>query len=194
MIYASNNKGKIRQTKELFKGKNLVGLKEYGIEIEVDETGSTFVENAILKAEAIYKMTGEAVLADDSGICIDALDGWPGVFTHRALGREATSREINTHILERLKGVKYEDRTATIVCVFALIDKNGKLTIFEGKSHGRIGFDFKGDNSFGFDEIFEYEEGKTYAMLTDEEKLARNARGDAYRQLEKALSEGLFIE
>lgn len=194
MIFASNNKGKINQIKKLFGDEKVFSLKEFGLDVDVKEDGNSCSENAILKAVEIHKMTKEAVLSDDSGLFITEFNGWPGVLTHRFLGENSTARERNLFILEKMKHLPHEKRQAKFMCVFALCDKNGKVTLFEGETISKIGFQVQGENSFGFDEIFEVEEGKTFAELSDEQKIEKNARGEVFKKMKCAIENGLFVE
>ena len=130
------------------------------------------------------------VIADDSGLCIDALDGWPGVFTHRFLGEDATEQERNEFILEKMKDLPLEKRGCSIICVIAYVDENGELHTFTGEFKSKISFEQTGDNFFGFDSIvYKDEECKeTIASLSNEEKLKINARSLALQQLQQFLS------
>ena len=188
IIFASNNKGKIEQVKQFFKFTEVVGLKEYGIDIDVEETGSTFKENACLKAKAIGELTNEIVIADDSGLEIEEYDGWPGVYTHRFLGENSTTQERNDYILNRMKDLPHEKRKCTVKCVIALYYK-GEMFTFDGDYNSYISKEKQGENGFGFDEIVEVEGRGTLACLTNEEKLQLNARSLALRLASKKLEE-----
>ena len=189
MIFATTNKGKLKQLKELVGDKLKVeGLTERGLNIDVEEDGQTFEENAIKKATVIHQLTGEAVLADDSGLCIDYFDGWPGVYTHRFLPN-STAEERNDAIIEKMQNVSDELRGASHVCVLALCDKNGLVRTYKGEVRCSIAHKQKGDNLFGFDPIALLPSGKTLAELTDEEKVNVNARGIAFYKLVKELDE-----
>ncbi len=176
MIIASNNKGKIKQFKQLFGDVSLQSLNEAGIDYEVEEGEVSFEENAIKKAKEIYELSHCPTLADDSGICIDKLNGFPGVSTHRFLGENATKDERNNYLLSCLNGVPYEDRGVKIYCALAVCDMSGNVTSVCTYVQRKIGFLSKGDNKFGFDEIVEVKEGVTAAMLSDEEKNKVSAR------------------
>lgn len=185
MIFASNNQNKIRELKKYFKDYQIKGLKESGLDIDIDEDQPTFAGNASKKAMEIYNLTHEPVIADDSGLCIDAFDGWPGVMTHRFLG-DSTPYERNEYILNKMKNLKDNQRGCTVECVIAYVDKNGKLHIFEGKFKSSIAHAQQGENYFGFDSIVytDNTKTKTMAMLTDEQKLKINARSLALQQLQ----------
>ena len=179
-ILASNNKGKIVEMKEKLKsfGIDVISQKEAGVNIEVEETGTTFEENATLKAEEIYRITKTPVISDDSGLEVDALDGKPGVYSHRFAGENATDEDRVNKILDLLKDVPEEKRTARFRCALCFIDKDGEKHIFDGRVEGKIGLEPKGKNGFGYDPIFIYKD-KTFAEMTSEEKSKVSHRGRA---------------
>lgn len=179
IILASNNKNKLRELKEkLNKFKiEVISQKEAGYDIEVDETGTTFEENAILKAEAIYKLSGKPVIAEDSGLEVDYLDGMPGVYSHRFAGENATDEDRVNKILSLMEGVSEEKRTARFKCVACFIDKDGERHIFEGTTEGKIAESAIGKNGFAYDPIFICELGKTFAEVSSEEKNMISHRG-----------------
>ncbi len=176
-ILASNNEHKaIELRKKLQKyGIKLLTQKEAGFNIEVDETGETFKENAMLKAEAIYNLSNKPTIADDSGLEVDALDGQPGVHSHRFA--ETDDERINK-LLHMLKDVPDEKRTARFKTTICYIDKLGEKHFFDGVCEGKIGYEKKGTNGFGFDPIFICN-GKTFAERTTEEKNEISHRGKA---------------
>lgn len=186
VLFATNNKDKLTQAKTYFGENNVVGQKEYGIDMDVEENGKTFEENAIIKAKAIGEITNEIVIADDSGLEISEYNGWPGVYTHRFLGENSTTKERNDYILEKMKDLPYDKRKCTIKCVIALY-YNGDIKTFTGEYHSHILKEKVGDNNFGFDEIVEVANGKSFASLTNEEKLKINARGLALKQASEYL-------
>ena len=182
MVFASGNKNKLKQIKDLCSGKiDIVGLKDLGLNIEIEEDGKTFEENATKKANEVFKIVKEPVLADDSGICIDFFDGWPGVYTNRFLP-SSTPEERNDYIIEKMQNVSEELRGVKNKCVLAYVDENGLTHIFEGVVNGKIAHKQKGNNLFGFDPIFVLSNGKTLAELTDEEKINVNARSLAFKK------------
>lgn len=188
IIFASNNEGKVKQIKDLCGNfANIVGLKEVNLNVEIDEDGKDFEENAIKKATEIFKIVKKPVLADDSGICIDFFDGWPGVYTHRFMPN-STFLERNDFIIEKMQNVGEGLRQARNVCVLAYVDENGKCYTFEGVVHGEIAHKQRGDNLFGFDSIFVLANGKTLAELSDEEKIKVNARSLAFKKFSKFLN------
>ena len=148
IILASNNKGKLKEIKDKLEkyGIKVISQAEAGCNIEVEETGTTFVENAFLKAQAIYDIIQKPVIADDSGLEIDALDGKPGVYSHRFAGENATDEDRIQKILDLMKDIPEEKRTARFKCVICHIDEKGEKHIFEGTCEGTIGFEPKGHN------------------------------------------------
>lgn len=181
MIFASSNNYKVKQIKDLCKGKvEICGLKDANINIEVDEDGATFEENATKKAKAIFALSQQEVLADDSGLCIDIFDGWPGVYTHRFLPN-SNAEQRNAAILEKMQNVDDSLRGAKHVCVLCYCNKEGKTKIYKGIVKGTISKEPKGDNLFGFDPIFLLESNKTLAELSDQEKIKVNARSLAFK-------------
>lgn len=181
IILASNNKNKLVELKEKLKkyGIEVVSQKEAGYDIEVEETGTTFEENATLKAEAIYEKSKMPVIADDSGLEIDALNGAPGIYSHRFAGENATDEDRINKVLGLMKDVPEKERTARFKTDICFIDEKGEKHIFEGVSEGKIGFEKKGTNGFGYDPIFISENGKTFAELTREQKNEISHRGRA---------------
>lgn len=184
MIFASNNKGKLREIKEIFAEYEVKSLKEAGIDIEVDENQDSFYGNALKKAKEIYEIAKEPVIADDSGICINVFNGWPGVLTHRFLGEDSTPRERNLAMLDKLKDS--DDRSAAVVCDLVYYD--GKdIIVGEGIINGTIAQECRGENGFGFDEIFELSNSSTMAELSIEEKNKISARSLAAIDLKEKL-------
>jgi XTP/dITP diphosphohydrolase len=179
LIIASNNEGKIKEYKEILEkyGYNVLSQKESGINIEVDETGTTFEENAHLKAHAIYELTHKNVISDDSGLEIEALNNEPGIYSARYKGIE-TSDERNDYILNALKDET--NRKAKFNCVICFIDEKGHEELFKGIWNGEIAYEKKGTNGFGYDPIFisEDSDGKTTASMPIEfkEKYSHRAK------------------
>lgn len=187
IIIASGNKGKIREAQEILNEYNIVSIKDIGLDIDVEEDGKTFEENAIKKAETIAKeLKGKLCIADDSGIEIEHLDGFPGVRTKR--WHNGTDRERNLALLEKLDGIPKEKRKIKFVTAIAVSDGNN--TICEkGIIEGYVTEKPRGDNGFGFDEIFELYNGKTLAEISDEEKNKISARKIALERIRKKLEE-----
>ena len=189
LIIASNNKGKIREYKQLLQpfGYDVVSQSEAGINIEVEETGTTFAENSALKARAIYALKHCAVLADDSGLVVDALGGEPGVYSARYGGCENDADRVSL-VLEKMKNVSEENRTAHFVCTIHFIDTDGSEIPVEGRVYGKIGYEPIGENGFGYDPVFMYE-GKSFAQLGAEEKNGVAHRANALKALIEKLNE-----
>lgn len=189
LLIASGNKGKIREFEEILKGLpvNFVSLDEVAPNFEVEETGKTFKENAILKVKSYAKKTGLMTIADDSGLEVDALGGKPGVYSARFFG-EKSQEEKNEAILNMLKNTPEDKRTARFICIVAVVDLEGKIETTEGIMEGRIAYEQRGDNNFGYDPIF-IPNGldKTNAELKVEEKNRISHRGKALRKAREIL-------
>lgn len=199
-ILASNNEHKVKEIKEILKDFNLdiLSLNEAGINIEVDEDGKTFEENSFKKANEIkdYLISkGESdfiVMADDSGIEVDYLDGAPGIYSARYAGEHGDDSKNNEKLLEALKGVKEEERKANFICVIVAITDKGEKIVAEGKSYGLILEALSGSEGFGYDPLFfvpEYK--KTFAEMTSDEKNSVSHRGRALEKLKSRLKEVL---
>lgn len=186
IVVASRNKGKIEEVKEILKDFKVVSIKELNIDVDVEEDKDTFEENAIKKAETISSMLDrdKMCLADDSGIEIEYLDGFPGVYTKRWF--KGTDRERNLEIIKKLDGVSKENRKITFITAIAVSD--GINTICEvGTIEGFVAMNLRGENGFGFDEIFELKNGKTLAELSIEEKNSISARKIALEKVRDKL-------
>ena len=185
IVIASGNNGKIKEAQEILNEYKIIPMKELGINIDVEEDKETFVGNAIKKAETIAKETnGKVCLADDSGIEIEYLNGFPGVHTKRWLN--GTDRERNLAIIEKLQGVPKEKRKIKFITAMALSDGNRTISV-EASIDGYVTETPRGENGFGFDEIFELEDGRTLAELTDSEKNEISARRKALEKLREKL-------
>ena len=169
-------------------GIDAVIASDIGMEItDAEETGTTFAENARIKAESGCRETGLPCIADDSGLCVDALDGRPGVYSARYAGGHDTpfSYKIAT-LLDELKDVPDEKRTARFVCVISYIDSNGKSSVMRGECEGIIGKEMKGDNGFGYDPIFMIGD-RSFAEISSEEKNKISHRANALKKLTEKL-------
>ena len=169
VVVATNNEGKLKEIKDILKDYQLLSLRDVNCTIEVEEDRDTFEGNSLKKAQEISEILHMPCIADDSGLCIDTYDGWPGVHTARFLGENATAKERNQYILEKMKGLTGEDRKARVNCCITYYE-NGNSIVGKGEIRGKIAEKPRGDNGFGFDEIFELEDGRTYAELSKEEK------------------------
>ena len=188
IIIASGNKGKIKEAQEILKEFKVISIKKLGIDVDVEEDKETFEENAIKKAETIAKkLNGKMCIADDSGIEIEYLDGFPGVRTKR--WHQGSDRERNLAILEKMQGVLKENRKIDFVTAIALSDGN-KTICQKGVISGYVSESIRGENGFGFDEIFELENGKTLAELSNEEKNKISARRIAIEKIRKEIIQG----
>lgn len=171
IIAATKNKGKIKEIQAIFAplGFTVISQAEEGIDLDVEETGTTFLENSLLKARAVHEASGEAVIADDSGLMVDALGGAPGVYSARYAGENATDFERMTKLLAEMSGK--ENRTASFTSVVSMILADGREFSAEGKVIGEICREMHGENGFGYDPIFFADElGKTFGEASDEEK------------------------
>ena len=169
IVVATNNKGKLKEIREILTHYELLSLEDVGVDIKVNEDKNTFKDNSLKKANEIFKLINIPCIADDSGLCIDIFDGFPGVETARFLGDKATQEDRNKYILEKMKEKSGEERNAKVVCDIAYVDDNNTIVV-EGIIEGKISREERGKNGFGFDNIFELEDGRTLAELTTEEK------------------------
>ena len=192
LIFATTNEGKMREIRMILSDLDydIVSLKDMNIHTQIEENGTTFEENAIIKAKAIMEMTNELVLADDSGLEIDYLDKAPGVYSARYLGENTPYSEKNNHILELLKDIPLNKRTARFVSCIACAFPSGEIITTRGTIEGIIGYEAIGDNGFGYDPIFfipEYE--CTTAELPPEQKNKISHRGKALEKMKCNLKE-----
>ncbi|MCD7960200.1 MAG: XTP/dITP diphosphatase [Ruminococcus sp.] len=194
IVVASNNAGKLREIRSILEpfGFETLSQKQVGYELDVEETGTTFQENAAIKAQAVFDALHCAVIADDSGLVVDALDGAPGIYSHRFAGADATDAQRNNKLLEMLKDMPTEKRMARFICAICYMDENGKQHFFEGKCEGIIGTQLRGENGFGYDPLF-YVGGKSMAEYSTAEKNQMSHRAEALRQLEKYLERSFSI-
>ena len=191
IIFATSNEGKMKEIRSIMKdcGYEIISLKEAGISVDVEENGTTFEENAMIKASTIAKLTGDMVLADDSGLEVDYMDKAPGIYSARFLGEHTDYVTKNSYILKKLDGVPKEQRTARFVCVIALAYADGECITKRATIEGYIGYEIRGENGFGYDPIFMVDEyNKTTAELTMEEKNQISHRAKALRAIKEALA------
>ena len=187
IVVATNNQGKLKEIQEILNEYELLSLKDINCDIEVEENQETFEGNSLKKAKEISEATKMPCIADDSGLCIDIFDGWPGVYTARFLGENSTPEERNNAILEKMKNLDGDDRKARVECVITYYEDEN-VFIGKGEIKGKIAKEPKGDKGFGFDPIFELENGKTYAELTNKEKNEISHRKIALENLKKQLT------
>lgn len=187
IIVASSNKGKIREIQDILKEYKIISMRDLGIETEIEENGETFAENALIKAREIATMTGRLCIADDSGLCMEAFDGFPGIKTARFLGENATQEERNEYIVKKVQGLSREKRKAKFICTIALVIPEKEERVFTGELEGYITTEIKVEGGFGMDPIFELENGKTLSEIGTEAKDKISHRYKALVQLREYL-------
>lgn len=196
IIFATNNQDKYAEIKEIMQDFSIeiLSMKEAGIDMDIEEIGSTFMENAIIKAKAVYETAPDdsLVIADDSGLEIDYLNKEPGIYSARYLGTETSYRVKNRNLLDRLSGVEADQRSARFVCAIAAIMPDGELITAERTMEGQIAYDESGENGFGYDPIFYLPEYKmTSAALSPEVKNLISHRGKALKEMKEKLADYL---
>lgn len=197
IILASNNKDKVKEVKEILKGYDIISMKEAGIDVDIEENGTTFEENALIKARAIMKLTGQITMADDSGLEIDYLNKAPGVYSARFMGHDTSYDIKNKALIQKLEGVKGSDRSGRFVCAIAVCFPDRREIVKRGTMEGLIAEEIKGDNGFGYDPIVYLPEyGRTSGELAPEEKNKISHRGKALALIKEELdkSEELYAE
>lgn len=197
IILASNNKDKVKEVKEILKGYDIISMKEAGIDVDIEENGTTFEENALIKARAIMKLTGQITMVDDSGLEIDYLNKAPGVYSARFMGHDTSYDIKNKALIQKLEGVKGSDRSGRFVCAIAVCFPDGREIVKRGTMEGLIAEEIKGDNGFGYDPIVYLPEyGRTSGELAPEEKNKISHRGKALALIKEELdkSEELYAE
>lgn len=188
IILASNNKDKVKEVKEILKGYDIISMKEAGIDVDIEENGTTFEENALIKARAIMKLTGQITMADDSGLEIDYLNKAPGVYSARFMGHDTSYDIKNKALIQKLEGVKGSDRSGRFVCAIAVCFPDGREIVKRGTMEGLIAEEIKGDNGFGYDPIVYLPEyGRTSGELAPEEKNKISHRGKALALIKEEL-------
>ncbi|MDO4438724.1 MAG: RdgB/HAM1 family non-canonical purine NTP pyrophosphatase [Eubacteriales bacterium] len=198
IVVATGNKDKLREFKEILKdlGSEIISSGELGIKLVAEENGDTFEENAYIKARECFDKLEDkkntVVVADDSGLCVDYLDGKPGIMSARYMGYDTSYTIKNQSIIDALKDAKADERGAGFVCSICAILENGEAIYTKGVMRGEIAREISGANGFGYDPILYLPEyGKTSATISDEEKNKISHRGQALRALEKILKENL---
>lgn len=197
LIAATKNKGKLDEITQLLARLpcDVISMSEVGIEDDIEENGSTFEENALIKARAVWKVTGGTVIADDSGLEADYLDGAPGIYSARYAGEGATDADRNRKLLDALEGVPADKRTGRFICVVALLFPDGSSLTVRGTCEGYIAAEPVGSNGFGYDPLFYVPEiGLTIAQMEANTKNSISHRGNALRKaaehLEQVWSDG----
>lgn len=190
IIFATSNEGKMKEVRSILEdlGMEVLSMKEAGIQVDVVEDGTTFEENAIIKVAEIAKVCEGIVLADDSGLEIDYLNKEPGIYSARYMGEDTSYAIKNQNLIDRLEGVADEKRTARFVCAIAAAFPDGTVEVTRGTIEGRIGYEEKGSNGFGYDPIFYVPEyGCTTAELSMEQKNEASHRGKALRLMKEVI-------
>lgn len=190
IIFATTNDGKVREIKSILRNSDVdvVTMKEAGVDIEIDENGMTFIENAIIKAKAVMEITGEIAISDDSGLEIDYLDKAPGVYSARYMGRETSYDEKNKHIIELLKDAKGIERSARYVCAMAAAFPDGEVITCCETLEGIISEEQRGTNGFGYDPIvYVPEYGMTTGEMDPDFKNQISHRGKALKKMQELL-------
>lgn len=196
VIFATGNAGKMKEIRMILadlkvQGEpvEIISMKEAGINPAIEENGKSFMENAIIKAKTVAETAkGAIVLADDSGLEIDYLNKEPGIYSARYLGEDTSYHIKNSNLIQRLSGVPDEKRTARFVCAIACVLTDGRILTKEAAIEGRIGYEERGENGFGYDPIFMVPAyGKSTAELTEEEKNEISHRGKALRAMKEQL-------
>lgn len=187
IVIASNNQGKINDFKAIFPNKNVIGISELIKDFDVEETGTTFEENAKLKSVAAAKALNKQVIADDSGLEVQVLNGEPGVYSARYAGLDKNDQDNIKKLLDKMNNET--ERAAQFVCVISMSSPNGETQQFKGTVSGEITTEPIGENGFGYDPVFYVPTlGKTMAQLTNEEKAKISHRGNAINQLQQFLA------
>lgn len=197
MIFATGNMGKMKEIKAILGdiGEEILSMKEAGIDMDIVEDGSTFEENAIIKAKVVMERTGQLALADDSGLEIDALNKEPGIYSARYMGEDTPYEIKNSNLIERMKGVKGKDRSARFVCVIAAAFPDGEIITTRGTIEGVIAEEPAGENGFGYDPIvYVPEYGMTTGQMDPDAKNAISHRGKALTAMKKILEERKIIK
>lgn len=196
IIFATGNAGKMKEIRMILSDLEaggepveILSMKEAGIELDIEENGKSFEENAVIKAKAVAAAAaGAVVLADDSGLEVDFLNKEPGIFSARYMGEDTPYSEKNRNLIERLEGAREKERTARFVCAIACVLPDGQVLTKEATIEGFIGYEEKGKNGFGYDPIFMVPSyGKSTAELTEEEKNEISHRGKALRAMKEEL-------
>ncbi|MBR1476593.1 MAG: XTP/dITP diphosphatase [Lachnospiraceae bacterium] len=193
IVFATGNEGKMREIREILGDLDIeiISMKEAGVNPDIVEDGTTYEENAMIKARAVAKLLPEdIVMADDSGLEVDYMDKAPGIYSSRFMGVDTPYSEKNAEILKRLKGVPDEKRTARFVCAIACVLPSGEERHVRGVIEGRIDYEIRGVNGFGYDPIFYVPEyGRTTAELSEEEKNRISHRGRALALMKEELGD-----
>ncbi len=182
IVVATGNAHKLREIAEIFNDFEVISQKQAGFDLDVEETGSTFADNALIKVRAICKALNCIVIGDDSGLCVEALDGAPGVYSARYSGQHGNDKANRELLLKNMQNVK--NRKAYFACAVAMAFPDGKEFVVEGRAQGQIMYEEKGDGGFGYDSLFFSDElNKSFAEATPSEKNAVSHRAKALAKL-----------
>jgi len=188
IVVATNNKGKLFEIRKILEGYNVLAQSDVGADIDVDETGTTYEENSLLKASAVREFTDKIIIADDSGLEVDVLNGEPGLYSARYAGEGTTPDQGMEKLLANLSGFKPQEKTARFICCITALMPDGTAHSFRGECEGLIIDEKRGENGFGFDPVFLIEQhGKTFAELPDVEKNKISHRFKALCKLKEFL-------
>ena len=188
IVAATNNKGKLAEIKKILSGHNVLSQNDVGAFVDVDETGTTYEENALLKARAVREYTDKIIIADDSGLEVDVLGGEPGLYSARYAGEGTTPDQGMDKLLSKLSGYSFEEKTARFVSCITLLMPDGTVHTFRGECEGFITDEKRGDHGFGFDPVFWVEEyGKTFAEISEDDKNRISHRYKALNMLKEFL-------
>lgn len=188
LIFATGNEDKLAEIAQILDGIEVISMKQAGVDIDIEENGTTFEENSLIKARAVWEKIGGLVLADDSGLEVDALNKEPGIYSSRYMGKETSYHEKNLNIISRLEGKPDSERSARFVCAVAAVFPDGSETVIRGTMEGYIGYEEQGENGFGYDPIFMLPEyGVSSSVITPEEKNKVSHRGKALRLMREEL-------
>lgn len=188
IVFATGNMGKLREIEEIMEGYEIVSMKQAGADVDIVEDGQTFEENALIKARAVWKVTKGFVMADDSGLEVDALNKEPGIYSARYLGEDTPYSVKNAEILKRMEAVSEDKRSGRFVCAVACVFPDGTEKVVRGVMEGVIGHEIKGENGFGYDPIFILPKyGVTNGELSPEIKNKESHRGKALAAMNEEL-------
>ena len=183
LVAATGNAGKLREFRRILPSYEIISMQEAGFSGDIEETGTTFEENALIKARAVMERTGKPAFADDSGLTVEALGGAPGIYSARYAGEDATDAERIQKLLSALENVPEEKRGAAFVSVIAYVTPDGEEKTFRGECQGRIDTKPRGENGFGYDPVFLIpEKGVSFGEMSEEEKNEISHRGRALRR------------
>lgn len=186
IVVATSNEGKLKEIGEILSDYQILSIKDFDLNIDILEDAETFEGNALKKATELSKILKIACIADDSGICIKALNGFPGIYTARWMS--GTAKEHNIKILEKMQNIPKSERQCSFVTAIALVDTTKSISIVKVHTlNGSISTEIRGENGFGFDQIFELENGKTLGELSSEEKNVLSPRRFALEEIRKEL-------